>query len=97
MSVFDGFMCPQPVDFGGAPAFAPWVITPIPTGIVWVGCPTCGSGLGVKRLGRVGVPDSMLGKRKRTSDSTTFYCEYCKKSFRSHGESLSEAFGGAQE
>ncbi len=63
----------------------------------WICCPTCGSPLGLSRVGRVGVSESRLGKRLHTPDSNVFKCEFCKKSFRSGGETLAEALGGSEE
>ena len=63
----------------------------------WICCPTCGSPLGLSRVGRVGVPNSRLGKRVHTPDSNVIRCEYCKTIFRSGGETLSEALGGVEE
>ncbi len=56
-------------------------------------CPTCNSPLGVHRLGRTGVPESLYGKRRDTHDSTLFRCDFCKTTFRGQGITLSEAMG----
>jgi hypothetical protein len=59
----------------------------------WVCCPTCGTHFMLKRLGRVGVPRSMYGKRRRTRDSDRIKCDACGIVFRSRQQIIWEAFG----
>ena len=59
----------------------------------WIRCPHCGEIEDIWRQGNVGVPEGRYGSRIRTSDSTLFKCNFCKRSFRSGGVSRREAMG----
>jgi hypothetical protein len=59
----------------------------------WLCCPGCGSALGLKRLGRVGVKPSEYGKRKRTKDSNRIVCTLCGHKFRSRDGTMLENMG----
>ena len=64
----------------------------------WIRCPRCGAIHQIKRLGEVGVPRSMYGRRKRTRDPQRFKCGECKVIFRSRGVTVAEALGkGAKD
>ena len=59
----------------------------------WVCCPDCGSTEGVWRIGKVGVPPSQYGRRKRTRDSKKFKCRDCNTTFTSGGGTRRENMG----
>lgn len=59
----------------------------------WLCCPACGSALGLKRIGRVGVRESEYGKRKRTKDSNRIICTLCGHKFRSRDGTMWENMG----
>jgi hypothetical protein len=63
------------------------------TGSEWLKCPSCGSYVAIKRIGKVGVPESAYGKRRDTKDSNRFICEACTERFSSDGVTWREYYG----
>lgn len=59
----------------------------------WISCSKCGAISSVHRLGDIGVPPKMWGKRERTKDSKLFKCDSCGSRFKSAGVTIMESMG----